>query len=282
MGSAIRTYDLCRNFGSVTAVRNLNLDIQRGELFGLLGPNGSGKTTIIKMLTGLLPPSAGTIEIMEGRYTPVHREYRQKLGAAFSGSLYERLSATENLRFFSSLFREEDVYAPEEVLRMVDLEDTGKKPVRHFSRGMRQRLELARALINKPRFLFLDEPSLGLDPLGAKKLRQVIRRISSEEVTIFLTTHYMEEAQQLCHRVGFLNNGELVAVDTPHNLKKLYGRNEWHVTAEDGGRLREFVLPRNDEGRIVELLHQGELCSLRLGDATLEDLYIRLTGRGLE
>ncbi|UNC92158.1 ABC transporter ATP-binding protein [Candidatus Contubernalis alkaliaceticus] len=281
MTVAIETINLGKNFGKVPAVKNLNLRVMKGELFGLLGPNGSGKTTTIKMLTGLLTPTAGEVKVLDGKYTPTNHEYRQKIGATFTGSLYERLTSRENLQFFSSLYQGKDIHSPDEVLQMVDLEDTGRKTVKHFSRGMRQRLELARALINKPQFLFLDEPTLGLDPLGARKLRQVIKNIVDSRVTVFLTTHYMEEADELCHRIGFLNQGQLVAVDSPQNLKKRYGRNEWNVVIEEEGQTRELFLPREKENHIVELLNCGKLRSLRLGEATLEDVYVRLTGKEL-
>lgn len=282
MSIAIETKNLVKKFGDQTAVDSLNLSVKEGELFGLLGPNGSGKTTTIRMLTGLLRPSEGSISVMNNTQSPESVAYRKQLGVAFTGSLYERLSAKDNLSFFRSLYTDQDTYDTDTVLKMVDLTDTGNKKVKAFSMGMRKRLDLARAIINKPRYLFLDEPTLGLDPIGARRLRKVVREIADSGVTVFLTTHYMEEADALCDRVGFIDQGHLIALDSPINLKSHYGHKGWQMLVREEDRTQWKTVEEGDHATIQKALQDQSLFQLRKGEATLEDVFIRLTGKELD
>ena len=215
---------LRRNRKQVEAVRGVSFAIEPGELFGLLGPNGAGKTTTIKMLITLLLPTAGSANILGLDVVRDAREVRRHIGYVFGGDrgLYERLSAQDNLRYFAELYavpaRDQRARIGE-LLELVGLTGREKERVEGFSRGMRQRLHIARGLLHDPALLFLDEPSIGIDPVGARELRATIAGLRSAGKTILLTTHYMFEADELCDRIAVLSQGELVAEGTPAQLK---------------------------------------------------------------
>ena len=215
---------LRRNRKQVEAVRGVSFAIEPGELFGLLGPNGAGKTTTIKMLITLLLPTAGSASILGLDVVRDAREVRRHIGYVFGGDrgLYERLSAQDNLRYFAELYavpaRDQRARIGE-LLELVGLTGREKERVEGFSRGMRQRLHIARGLLHDPALLFLDEPSIGIDPVGARELRATIAGLRSAGKTILLTTHYMFEADELCDRIAVLSQGELVAEGTPAQLK---------------------------------------------------------------
>jgi len=208
----------------VEAVRGVNLSVEQGELFGLLGPNGAGKTTTIKMLITLLIPTAGSARVLGYDVVRDVREVRKRIGYVFGGDrgVYERLSALDNLRYFAELY---GVPPREQRARMGDLLElvglTGREHerVEGFSRGMKQRLHIARGLLHDPQVLFLDEPTLGLDPIGARELRETIAELVRSGKTVLLTTHYMFEADQLCDRIAVIAKGEIVAEGTPTDLK---------------------------------------------------------------
>jgi ABC-2 type transport system ATP-binding protein len=215
-----------RQSKEVVAVEDVSFHVAEGELFGLLGPNGAGKTTTVKMLTTLLTPSGG--KALVGGYDVVEQAeaIRSRIGFIFGGDrgLYWRLSALDNLRYFASLYSvDPDVAAKRipQLLEMVSLSDRAHEKVEGYSRGMKQRLHIARALIHDPQILFLDEPTIGLDPVGARDLRQVVRNLQDQKKTILLTTHYMFEADALCQRIAVVNKGRIVAMDTPAKLKNL-------------------------------------------------------------
>ncbi len=215
---------LRRQRKQVEAVRGVSLQIEPGELFGLLGPNGAGKTTTIKMLITLLLPTSGQASILGKDVVADAREVRRHIGYVFGGDrgLYERLSALDNLRYFAELYA---VPAREQrarighLLELVGLTGREKERVEGFSRGMRQRLHIARGLLHDPAILFLDEPSIGIDPIGARELRQTIGTLRDEGKTILLTTHYMFEADELCDRIAVIREGQVVAQGTPEQLK---------------------------------------------------------------
>ena len=215
---------LRRQRKQVDAVRGVSFEIEPGELFGLLGPNGAGKTTTIKMLITLLLPSAGSASILGLDVVADAREVRRHIGYVFGGErgLYDRLSALDNLRYFAELYavpaRDQKARIGE-LLELVGLTGREKERVEGFSRGMRQRLHIARGLLHDPAVLFLDEPSIGIDPVGARELRQTIADLRQEGKTILLTTHYMFEADELCDRIAIISRGELVALGTPAQLK---------------------------------------------------------------
>lgn len=214
---------------SVEALKGISFAVSRGEIFGLLGPNGAGKTTTIKVLTTLLAPSSGEAKVLGMKTFGEEKFLRPKINFIFGGerSLYWRLSAYDNLRYFSSLYKIPEKIQRKRIpdlLEMVGLLDKQHMKVETFSKGMKQRLQIARGLINNPEVLFLDEPTIGLDPSGAIILRKIIKNLAREGKTILLTTHYMQEADELCDRIGIISGGRLMALDTPEVLKKKYSK----------------------------------------------------------
>jgi ABC-2 type transport system ATP-binding protein len=209
----------------VEAVRGITFSVQRGELFGLLGPNGAGKTTTIKMLITLLLPTAGRASLLGYDVVAQPRQVRQRVGYVFGGDrgLYERLSALDNLRYFAELYavppREQRARIGE-LLELVGLTGREHERVEGYSRGMRQRLHIARGLLHRPEVLFLDEPSIGIDPVGARELRATVRELVNRGTTVLLTTHYMFEADELCDRLAVIAAGRIVASGTPRDLKQ--------------------------------------------------------------
>ncbi len=210
---------------TVDAVKGVSFQVERGELFGLLGPNGAGKTTTIKMLITLLLPSGGHASVLGHDVVAEARAVRRSIGYVFGGDrgLYERLSALDNLRYFSELYgvppREQRARIGE-LIELVGLTGREKERVEGFSRGMRQRLHIARGLLHDPAVLFLDEPTIGIDPVGARELRTTIATLRDQGKTILLTTHYMFEADELCDRIAVIRSGTIVASGTPDQLKE--------------------------------------------------------------
>lgn len=207
------------------AVADVSFEVKKGELFGLLGPNGAGKTTTVKMLSTLLLPTSGSATILGLDVVQQTREIRKRIGFTFGGSrgLYGRLSANDNLRYFAELYGlEPEVTARRipELLETVGLSGRGDDRVETFSSGMQQRLHLARALLHDPELIYLDEPTVGIDPVGARELRATVKQLIGRGKTILLTTHYMAEAEELCDRIAIIKKGRIVAMDTPAVLKK--------------------------------------------------------------
>jgi ABC-2 type transport system ATP-binding protein len=229
---AIEVQDLTRDYDGLRAVDHIRFSVESGEIFGFLGPNGAGKTTIIRMLTGQLLPTAGTAKVAGYDVVTQRRQLKPKIGVVFdSQNLYERMSARENLTFYARLYRTK-ASRVDEVLAQVGLVERAGDPVQKYSNGMKQRLLIARALLHQPEVLFLDEPTRGLDAHIARDIRGIVAGLARGGMTVFLTTHYMEEADQLCQRVAFLDAGRIVALDTPARLKAEYGRDE-KATLED-------------------------------------------------
>src|SRR3990170_7366192 len=216
---------LRRTKTQVTAVKNISFTVDYGELFGLVGPNGAGKTTTIKILTTMLIPTSGRATVLGYDVQKDVTKVRERIGIVLGGErgLYTRVSAVDNLRYFADLYevpvniRDNRI---KELLQFMGLWDRAKDRVETYSKGMKQRLHLARGLINDPQLVFLDEPTIGLDPEIAKETRNMIRGLVEKGKTVLLTTHYMFEADELCKRVGIIRNGEIVALDTPSGLKK--------------------------------------------------------------
>ena len=216
--TAIEAIDLRRNFGDKVAVAGVSFKVAQGDVFGLVGPNGAGKTTLIRVLTGQIDPSGGRAIVAGCDVTTEHQVLKTRIGVVFEDqNLYERLSARDNLRFMCWLYNLADGRC-DELLAQAGLAGQARQPVHTFSTGMKQRLMIARALLHQPPVLFLDEPTRGLDPLAAAEVRLVIRAASQSGTTILLTTHQLAEAEHLCHSVGLLVQGRLVAQDTPRNL----------------------------------------------------------------
>jgi ABC-2 type transport system ATP-binding protein len=209
----------------VDAVRGVSFDVKHGEVFGLLGPNGAGKTTTVKMLTTLLLPTSGTAQILGLDVKEQTSEVRKHIGFSFAGSrgLYNRLTAIQNLKYFAELYAMDPQVTKKripELLELVGLAGRGNDRVETYSTGMTQRLHLARALLHDPQILFLDEPTVGIDPVGSRELRQTIKDLRSLNKTILLTTHYMAEAEELCQRIAIINNGRIMVMDSPDALKR--------------------------------------------------------------
>jgi ABC-2 type transport system ATP-binding protein len=220
---AITTNHLTRTFGTLTAVDGITFSVNFGEVFGFLGPNGSGKTTTIRMLTGQLLASSGEAQVSGYDISKEQDQIKPRIGVVFEfQNLYERLSGQDNLNFMRQLYGV-DRARVKQVLDLVGLKDRASEKVKVYSNGMKQRLLIARALLHEPEILFMDEPTLGLDPVIALQIRQLIAELAQDGRTIFLTTHYMEEADRLCDRVAIINHGKIIALDTPQKLKEKYG-----------------------------------------------------------
>lgn len=280
----IEARDLRRSFKNNEAVRGISFSVRRGEIFGLLGPNGAGKTTTIRMLTGQIVPSSGGATVAGCDVVRNHQQLKERIGVvAEEQNVYERLSARNNLRFNCWLYNLPESRV-DEVLDLVRLRDRAKDPVRTFSNGMKQRLLIARALLHKPPVLFLDEPGRGLDPIAGREVRDAIAQLSRDGMTILLTTHLLEEADQLCQRVAFINKGSLMANDTPRNLKLAHGQRTLLVTLGENlpnGSLQEVTLKMDspdDQARLAQWLAEGKVQALHSQEATLEEVFIEIAG----
>jgi len=280
----IHVANLYKSYEKTHAVRGISFEIKAGEIFGLLGPNGAGKTTTIKMLTGQLTPTSGKITVL-GYPLPQGRDHVVlQLGVSpEEGNLYNRLSIMENLELFADLYdtpRSRVI----ELINKTGLADKAKTPVRKLSKGMKQRVLLIRALLHQPRLLVLDEPCAGLDPAAAAEIHQILRTLNAQGTTIVLTTHNMEEADLLCHRVAFMSEGKIACIGRPQDLKLQVGAGLLHVLIEENGTRLEKVLPLQGEqtGCVVgQWLSEGRVVSIRSSEPTLADLFIKVTGRKL-
>jgi fluoroquinolone transport system ATP-binding protein len=266
------------------AVENINFCIERGEIFGFLGPSGAGKSTVQNILTGLLPLQRGEVLYDGVSIRKQASHFFNRLGVSFEHpNLYGKLTGYENLKFFAGLF-DVPTAAPMQLLEMVQLTEAAHKRVSAYSKGMRQRLVFARSLINHPQMLFLDEPTSGLDPNTANVIKAAIKRKQQEGCTIFLTTHNMTIADELCDRVAFINNGKIVAMDTPRNLKLQFGERSVQVEYVNGSGIdrQVFFLDRSDDHQaFIQVMTNTEVQTVHSQEATLEQIFIKLTGRGL-
>jgi len=292
----------------VEAVKGISFDVKFSELFGLVGPNGAGKTTTIKMLTTLLTPTSGTAKVLGFDIERDVVEIRRRIGIIFGGErgLYYRVSGRENLRYFADLYgvplskREKRI---NELLGMVGLSDRADSKVEGYSRGMKQRLHIAKGLINDPQLIFMDEPTIGLDPQAARETRAMIKQLVQGGKTILLTTHYMFEADELCNRIGVIGNGKIVALDTPAGLKRFVKditvieveaigvvdddivalRQQSEVRAVSGNldgerQTLRIQTPRGSEfiPEVTKILNRAKIFDVRIKEPTLEDAYLRL------
>ncbi len=265
------------------ALHGLNFTVGDGEIFGFLGPNGSGKSTTQKILTGILKGNGGKVSLFGQDIATAHtQDFFQKIGVLFEFPyLYANLSAIDNLKYFSSFYPAEQLRDIGEVLEELEFKtDFLKKPVSSYSKGMRQRVSMARVLINNPKLLFLDEPTSGLDPTGAVLFRKIIEEERRKGTTIFLTTHNMLDADLLCDRVAFITNGNIVALDTPKRLKEQNSSHRIVTTYLYQGRREEktIEIPELEAG--IPFPHD-EIISIHSEEPTLEDMFIQYTGRGL-
>ena len=300
---AIAIHDLTKTFGNLAAVDHLSLDIMEGEVFGLLGPNGAGKTTTLLMLTTLVPPASGTATVNGFDIVKEPDRVRKSIGIVFQDpSSDETLTGYENLELHGLLYdmpsdlREQRI---NEVLALVGLEDRKNDMVKKYSGGMRRRLELARGLMHQPKVLFLDEPTLGLDPQTREHIWAYIQRLAKEKnITIIITTHYMDEADRLCDRLAIVDHGKIAVLGTPSDLKRELGGDIIHIRAPgcDVGsiRLLPFVtdihpdesgisITVQDAGRhLQELLNRaGTVDAVEVRPVTLEDVFLHHTGHAI-
>jgi ABC-2 type transport system ATP-binding protein len=292
----------------VVAVKDVSFEVDYGELFGLVGPNGAGKTTTIKMLTTMLIPTSGKATVLGYDVEKDVTKVREKIGIVLGGErgLYTRVSAIDNLRYFADLYgvpasvREKRI---KELLEFMGLKERARDRVETYSKGMKQRLHLARGLINDPQVIFLDEPTIGLDPEIAKETRNMIKELVEKGKTILLTTHYMFEADELCKRVAIIRNGEIVALDTPEGLKKYvmdtsvvevegFGITEKEVAKfkeipevlsvsadlSENKQVLKIQTPKGSEiiSAVQEILKNSRIYDLKIKEPTLEDAYLRL------
>lgn len=280
----IEVKDLTFSYGKEKqALHGLNFTVGDGEIFGFLGPNGSGKSTTQKILTGILKGHGGTVSLFGKDIRNAQtQEFFQKIGVLFEFPyLYANLSALDNLYYFSSFYPREQLRDAKELLDELEFQrDFLKKPVSSYSKGMRQRVSMARALISSPKLLFLDEPISGLDPAGAVLFRRIIENERKKGTTVFLTTHNMLDADLLCDRIAFISNGNIAALDTPKNLKE---RNSDHTIIIDylyqGKRAEQTITAPELKAGIP--FAYDELVSVHSQEPTLEDVFIQYTGRGL-
>ncbi len=284
MASALHAERLRFVYGDRVAVDGVSFAIAPGEVLGLLGPNGAGKSTTIKLLIGLLRPQAGSIEIL-GMAMPQQRTAIQsRIGVVFEEkNLYPTLSGRENLAFFARLFGLHDVDL-DHLLERVGLATRGRDRVSDYSKGMRQRLTVARALLNRPDVLFLDEPTDGLDPVSARSIRTLIREEADRGVAVLLTTHDMYEADELSDRVAFIDEGRILALEAPEQLKLRHGQRAIRVRYREDHEVKEATVPLDEAAgdQLQALLGREYLLTIHTEEATLEDVFVELAGRRLE
>ncbi|MDF2822140.1 MAG: transporter related [Clostridiales bacterium] len=319
MTSVIEVRDLKRDYiatkgwvrrrkETIKAVDGISFDVHKGEIFGLLGQNGAGKTTTIKMLITLLAPTSGTCKVLGYDTFGEEKEIRNRINFIFGGEMgvYRRLSARDNLKYFANLYliKTEAIHTRiTELLDLVGLTDKADLLVETYSKGMIQRLQIARGLINDPEIIFMDEPTVGLDPLGARMLRDIIKKLKEQGKTVLLTTHYMYEADELCDRIAIINKGQLIALDTPEKLKhRAKGSDSIEVIVDN---LTDELLEKiksihsvtavatssNEKGiavciqcgsaldisgKVLSIFKNNKIYAFTQKEITLEDVYIQL------
>ncbi len=266
------------------AIKDVNFEINKGEIFGFLGPSGAGKSTTQGILTGLLQLQKGNVTVAGYNIKNISRKMFNKIGMSFEQSnVYSKMTAKENLYFYSRLF---DVKTrdPIELINLVGL--SGKENIKtgEFSKGMKHRLTFARSMINNPSMWFLDEPTTGLDPAIAADIKDIIKERNSKGVTVFLTTHNMFIADELCDRVGFIVDGEIKLIDSPKNLKLQYGKKLVEVEYVQNGNVKKetfSTIMQEDKDALNKIIASKEILTMHTKEATLEEIFIKVTGRGL-
>lgn len=266
------------------AVKDASFKIEKGRIFGFLGPSGAGKSTVQNIMIGLLSVQKGKVLYDNKKISDLGKVFFNRIGVSFEHpNLYEKLTGQENLKYYGGLFSVPTI-TPGRLLEMVGLSGDGNKRVGQYSKGMKQRLVFARSIMNYPKFLFLDEPTGGLDPITARKIMDIIMAEKTRGATIFLTTHNMMVADELCDTVAFINEGQIVKEDSPRNLKLQYGQKAVKVEYCNNGELESVMLfPERDEDRVRlnHLMEEQKIETMHSQEATLEQIFIKLTGRGL-
>ena len=284
MSAAIQATGLEYSYGDLKAVNGVSLEVAPGEILGFLGPNGAGKSTTIKMLTGQLKPDAGTVKVLGMDMESSREQVQSRMGVCFEEkNHYVKMSGRENLDFFGKLFGVEDIDI-DGLLRRVDLVDRADDRVSTYSKGMRQRLMIARTICNRPDVLFFDEPTDGLDPVSAQAIRRVIKEEAERGAAVVLTTHNMMEADTMSDQVSFINEGKVLITETPENLKLAYGQRSVRVRTRNEDRVEEVVISMDEAGAGERLrgLVTEQVMTIHTEEATLEDIFVQMAGRGLE
>ncbi len=282
VSAEIRITDVRHRFGEQEVLKGIQLDVQKGEIFGLLGPSGAGKTTLINIMTGQLTPSAGHVEILGKKSTALSGEDYMQMGIMMDNfGLYERMSAFDNLKFYEMIDGRNSRKIMQ-ILEYVGLKDAAKKKVSDLSKGMRNRLSFARVLLRSPRVMFLDEPTSGLDPMTVEAIHDLILREKEKGTTIFLTTHNMHEAEKLCDHIALLNEGNIVEFGPPHEICRRYNhQKKLQIHLKDGS---DLLLGHTSESgeKIAEFLRAGELETIHSTEPNLETVFMELTGKGFD
>lgn len=267
------------------AVKDASFGISEGEVFGFLGPSGAGKSTTQGVMTGLLQLQKGNVTVAGYDVKKTSRTMFNKIGVSFEQSnVYGKLTALENLEFYRKLF-DVSTRDPKELLELVGLDHVAKQRASEFSKGMKHRLTFVRSMLNNPEMWFLDEPTTGLDPAIASVIKEIVKGEKEKGTTVFLTTHNMFVADELCDRVAFIIDGEIKLIDSPRNLKLQYGERLVDVEYRSNGDLRKETLSLVDETdrhHLNDIVRAGEVEMMHTKEATLEEIFIKVTGKGLQ
>lgn len=270
---------------SVFAVKDVNFEIQKGEVFGFLGPSGAGKSTTQGVLTGLLPLQKGEVQVAGYDMRLRKRKMFNNIGVSFEQSnVYNKLTALENLEFYKKLF-DVPTLDPLKLLELVGLEQVANKKAGTFSKGMKHRLTFVRSMLNNPELWFLDEPTTGLDPAISRQIIEIVKQKKIEGTTVFLTTHNMNVADELCDRIAFIIDGEIKLIDSPRNLKLQFGEKLVvvdHIIDNQTIREQFSLVNLEDKQRLNHIIQTGKIEMMHTKEATLEEIFIKVTGRGLE
>jgi fluoroquinolone transport system ATP-binding protein len=273
-------------FGTTSpAITGLDFRIAPGEIFGFLGPSGAGKSTTQKILIGLLKDFAGEVSVLGKSIRDWRSDLYERIGVSFEvPNLYGKLSGFENLAYFGSLYSG-PVRSPQELIEAVGLDaEDGNLLVSQYSKGMRNRLNVARSMLHNPDLLFMDEPTAGLDPVNARRIKELIKAQRAAGVTVFLTTHDMTVADELCDRVAFIVDGRISRIDSPADLKLEYGSRTVRVEFSEDGAVRQADFPLDDLGAdedFLKLVRAADIRTIHTQEATLEEIFIQVTGRSL-
>ena len=275
----IRANGVHKRFAGKEVLSGIDLDIKPGTIFGLLGPSGAGKTTLIKIITGQLSFESGEVTVFGKNVAALNGEDKKLIGIMMDDhGVYERLSCTDNLKIFADIYGIPHSEIPK-TLKEVGLEDAAKKPAMKLSKGMRARLQLARVFMVSPKILFLDEPTSGLDPMTMKFIHKLINDRKKAGCTIFLTTHNMEEATVLCDEVALLNEGKIVDRGSPEEICRKYNHQKKINIHLKSGKDIELSHEKSSADKIRELMEKGQIETIHSSEPTLETVFIELTGR---
>ncbi len=270
---------------SEKTIKNISFSIEKGEIFGFLGPSGAGKSTTQKILIGILKKYSGKVSVYGSEISEVAGNFYNNIGVSFEfPNLYSKLTGRENLDFFTSLYNTTKNRSSE-LLDMVDLTDAADKRVSDYSKGMKMRLNFCRSLVHDPEIIFFDEPTSGLDPLNGKRIKDIIRNLKEQGKTIFLTTHNMNVADELCDRVAFIVDGKLGLIDSPRRLKIDKGEKSVRLEYLENGKTvyKDFNLEKiGTDTKFINLIQKEKIETIHTKEATLEDIFIRVTGRKLD